>query len=570
MVTGSGGNSTEPALLQQPRIRQTRSTIHETHSPHATTQAPTLMVMATVGRITEPALLQLQGPTHKPAQTFPNATTQALIPMVTALGGNSTEPALLLQPKIRQIPVAARKTHSPLATTQALTLMVMAMVGRINRTCIVAASGASIETDITAGKQPADESAPKSPSVTPDGGIQPVVTRDENNPFSKFQLDNTLYTNNVYDVRQLDLGNRGNLIFHDGVQDFVRWEVPAPLGNDPNPCVRAQSADPVTLSYRLTSLINSPSTRNSFVRSFPAMVVGTMGGRFESWGVECGVTQPFLSGTQRHGRSPVFQMETVAAATGMPVLAADLDYDVRVSVKADLLEGNAANGVANVFMDSYWHDVSKPSVVPGASRNLVNTINGINSNFTEVWNLNIWFDYPRFEGNPSSWTGGFRIGSVSFREGGKFDVYFKIEGARDGHRPRCVIGGSDNCFLYIGLVAVDNNAARNGITVNYTEVAQWMRSAAFRDLFLVGASQKDTNAANAHEAWRLIDGTENDKNPDPAKRGPRFPDQNHVIGGIHLGAELWYNPNAVPASIVFETLGVEVEGKGQFGRYVRH
>ena len=383
-------------------------------------------------------------------------------------------------------------------------------------------------------------------------------------------MDNTLYTNNVYDVRQLDLGNRGNLIFHDGVQDFVRWEVPAPLGNDPNPCVRAQSADPVTLSYRLTSLINSPSTRNSFVRSFPAMVVGTMGGRFESWGVECGVTQPFLSGTQRHGGSPVFQMETVAAATGMPVLAADLDYDVRVSVKADLLEGNAANGVANVFMDSYWHDVSKPSVVPGASRNLVNTINGINSNFTEVWNLNIWFDYPRFEGNPSSWTGGFRIGSVSFREGGKFDVYFKIEGARDGHRPRCVIGGSDNCFLYIGLVAVDNNAARNGITVNYTEVAQWMRSAAFRDLFLVGASQKDTNAANAHEAWRLIDGTENDKNPDPAKRGPRFPDQNHVIGGIHLGAELWYNPNAVPASIVFETLGVEVEGKGQFGRYVRH
>ena len=357
-----------------------------------------------------------------------------------------------------------------------------------NQTCVVTA------TDTTAGKQPGDTTAPKAPPVVHDGDAQAVVTRDENNPFSKFQLDDTLYTNNVYDNRQLDFNNNGNLIFYNGVQDFVRWEVPASLGNNPNPCVRLQSADPVTLSYRLTSRKDSPTERNSFVRAFPAMVVGTMGGRFESWGVECGVTQPFLTNIMRHGGSPVFQMETVAAATGMPVKAAELDYDVRVSVKAELLDGDAANGVANVFMDSYWHDVSDQALVPGASRNLVDTINGVNSNFTEVWNLNIWFDYPRFEGSASSWTGGFRIGSVSFNEGGKFDVHFKIEGARDGHRPRCVTGESDNCFLYIGLVAADSNASRNGVTVNYTEIAQWMRSAAFRDLFLVGASEKDTNA----------------------------------------------------------------------------
>ncbi len=402
------------------------------------------------------------------------------------------------------------------------------------------------------------------------GEVQAVVTPDGHNPFSKFQLDDTLYTNNVYDSREWDASNPGRLIYYNGVQDFVRWEVPALLGNDPNPCVRIQSADPVTLSYRLTSRKDSPSERNSFVRSYPAMVVGTMGGRFESWGVECGATPRLSTNAMRHGGSPVFQMESVAAATGMPVLAGELDFDVRVSVKADLLSGNATNGVANVFMDSYWHDVSGQSLVPGGRSDLVNTINGINSNFTEVWNLNIWFDYPRFEGNASSWTGGFKIGSVSFNEGGEFDVYFKIEGARDGHLPRCVIGLSDNCFLYIGLVAIDPNAARSGTTVNYTEVAEWMRSAAFRDLFLVGASESDTNAARAYEAWRLIDGTGNDNSADPARRGPRFPDQNHVVGGIHLGSELWYNPDAVPASIVFETLGVEVEGKGRFGRYVRH
>ena len=398
--------------------------------------------------------------------------------------------------------------------------------------------------------------------------VQVVVTPDGTNPFSKFQLDGTLYTNNVYDLRQRDQANNGQLIFYNGVQDFVRWNVPASIGNNPNPCVRTQTADPVTLSYRLTSRKDSPTERNSFVRSYPAMVVGTMGGRFESWGVECGAIQTLQTNAQRHGNSPVFQMETVAAATGMPVFAGELDFDVRASVKADLLAGSANNGVANVFLDSYWHDVSDQSIVP--SGDLVNTINGINSNFTEVWNLNIWFDYPRSEGNASSWTGGFKIGSVSLNEGGDFDVYFKIEGARNGHLPRCVIGRSDNCFLYIALVAVDPNASRNGVTVNYTEIAEWMRSSVFRDLFLVGASESDTNAAKAYEAWRLIDGTDNDNSPDPARRGPRFPDRNHVLGGMHLGAELWYNPDAVPASIVFETLGVEVEGKGQFGRYVRH
>lgn len=399
---------------------------------------------------------------------------------------------------------------------------------------------------------------------------EPVVTPSDVDPFSKFQLDDAIYTNNVYDGRQLDATNNWKLIFYNGVQDFVRWEVPALIGNNADPCARPQWVDPVTLSYRLTSRKDSPTERDTFVRAYPAMVIGTMGGRFESWGVECGQTETILPSAMRHGGSPVYQMETVADATGLPVLAGDLDYDIRVSVKADLEDGSAANGIANVFMDSYWHNVSDAALLPGEDAGLVNTINGISSDYTEVWNLNIWFDYPRFKGSASQWTGGRKIGSVTLNEGGLFDVYFKIEGSRDGHRPKCRLGGSENCFLYIGLVSADSDAARNGVTVNYTEIGRWMRSPEFRDLFLDGAFETETPSARAYEAWRMIDGEQNDNNPDPARRGPRFPDENHVIGGIHLGAELWYNPDAQPASLVFESLGVSVEGKGDFGRYIEY
>ncbi len=433
------------------------------------------------------------------------------------------------------------------------------------------ATDTTTATESTQGVVEQAEAAP--PAELPpgfSGAIDAVTTPNGSDPFSKFQLDDSIYTNNVYDGRQLDPENNWKLIFYDGVQDFVRWEVPALLGNSPNPCERPHSGDPVALKYRLTSRKDSPHERNTFVRSYPAMVVGSMGGRYESWGVECGQVGTILPSVQRHGGSPVYQMETVAAATGLPVLASDLNYDVRVSVKADLNTPDAAHGIANVFMDSYWHNVSDVNLVPGNQSALVNTINGISSDYTEVWNLNIWFDYPRNEGTASSWTGGFKIGSVMLQEGGLFDVYFKIEGARDGHLPRCRLGTNVNCFLYVGLVATDNDAARNGVTINYTEIADWMRSSDFRDLFLTGAFETDTPAAKAYTAWQMIDGSENDTHPDPAKRGPRFPDEAHVIGGIHLGAELWYNPDAVPATLEFEALGVEVDGFGQFGNYIEY
>ncbi len=429
------------------------------------------------------------------------------------------------------------------------------------------AGGASTEVVASAKEEVA---AKEEPAIGLAEDFELVATPSGVDPFSKFQLEDAVYTNNVYDGRQLDAENSWKLIFYNGVQDFVEWEVPGSVGDNADPCARSQSASPVSLNYRLTSRKDSPTERNTFVRAFPAMVVGSMGGRYESWGVECGQAETILPSVQRHGGSPVFQMENVADATGLPVLAGDLDFDIKVSVKADLIAGDAASGLANIFMDSYWHNVSDVALIPGSEPQLLNTINGISSDFTEVWNLNIWFDYPRSSGQASSWTGGYKIGSVALQEGGDFDVYFKIEGSRDKHLPLCRLGTVENCFLYIGLVSTDDNAARNGMTVNYTEISDWMRSTDFRDLFLTGAFESDTPAARAFAAWKLIDGTDNDFHPDPAKQGPRFPDENHVIGGLHLGAELWYNPDAVPASIEFEALGVEVEGKGTFGRFVNY
>lgn len=409
------------------------------------------------------------------------------------------------------------------------------------------------------------EKSEAEPQVIASAGL--TITPDPSSPFSKFQLADVLYTNNVYDGRQLDSSNNWGLISYDGVQDYVKWKIPVDRDSNGDLCTQQQPGSDLFLSYRLTSKKDSEYEKNTFVRSFPTLVVGTMGGRFESWGVECGNSTQLTPSIMRSGNSPVFDMTRVAPETGFPLFAGDLNSSVLVSVKADIRTGKAANGIANVFLDSYWHNVSDTDFLPGQDGSLKDTINGINSDATETWNLNIWFDWPRHEGSVSSWTGGFKIGQVEFSGDQQFDVYFKLEGDRDGIIPKCRIGGDDNCFLYIGLVTTDLNAARDGITVDYLEISNWLKSADFRDLFLTGAYQTDTPNANAYKVWRLIDGTDNDDHPDPAARGPRFPDDLHVIGGLHMGSELWFNPDANEAEIRFSSLGVRIEGVGTFGSY---
>jgi hypothetical protein len=215
--------------------------------------------------------------------------------------------------------------------------------------------------------------------------------------------------------------------------------------------------------------------------------------------------------------------------------------------------------------------VTTQAKVPLGNTAWQNTINGINADVTEVWNLNIWFDWPQIDGRQiDAWTGGKYIDTVQIADNPLFDIYVKAEGSRMNNIPTCTLGGTNNCFIYVALALTDTSATANGVTINYTEIANWMKSEAFRNLFLEGADLQGTgeNKAIAYEIWQAIDGTFNDSHPDPAKRGPRFPDDSHVIGGLHLGSELWFNQNGEPAEIEFDTLGVSVDEVGVFGRYV--
>lgn len=409
--------------------------------------------------------------------------------------------------------------------------------------------------------------------------IEDASTARPNRPFSKFQLDDSLYVSNVYDRNAraiVGVDEEGKpvldpdqLYYSDGEPDTVQWSVPATDVIAGNLCDIPHGNDSIRLSYRLTYK-NRTADRFDFVRAFPAMVVGTMGGRFDSWGVRC--NDPVIIDTdyQRDGGSPVYDMNTVQEATGFPVFVRDLPNPIKVSVKANVNDGTATNGYANIFLDSYWHDVSTISKVPGGNRQWVNTINGINADYTEVWNLNIWFDWTETENRTTSqWTGGIPIGTAQITDNPQFDVYIKSEGPRSDYIPDCTLGNGSNCFLYIALVVRDRTLVRSGVTINYTEIAQWMQSEAFRNLFLDGIDLQGTGekAGIAYEMWRTIDGPFNDTHPDPARRGPAFPNGDHLLGGVHLGSELWFNPQGQKAEIIFDTLGVAINGQGYFGKY---
>lgn len=379
------------------------------------------------------------------------------------------------------------------------------------------------------------------------------------------QVDDLVLTNNVHQIR--------------GEDDIVdlQW-----LGtyNGDSPCSDNSALESIKLRYNISNSESDLGTRNGYVRAFPAVALGTLGGRYQSHGYECGVRNYIHNGTNRRdtgAMAGLLDMADVQSATHFPVKAGELPT-TRIRVKADIHSGSAVNGLANVFLDTYWHDVSNRAWVPEAPNglaSLVNTINGINENWTEVWNLNIWFDRPNTTTTGSSssrsdngWAGGDKISQIT-RGGGTFDVYFKKETSTDD---QCKLGTAGNCFLYIGLVATDStrSALRNGqsgVTINYNDLSNWFMSQEFKNLITGGASfAEDTPRRIAYDSWIGIDGSGNDSESDVEDRGPRFPDTNHVIGGLHLGSEIWYNASGSRAEITFEKLGFQVGGD-TFGLY---
>ena len=411
------------------------------------------------------------------------------------------------------------------------------------------------------------------------GGNQTISTPDFHNNFSKFDLDGLLFTNNVWGATI----ETGDEIPSGELAERVGWKAFYQAGN---PCEDVVAQGPITLDYYITDGRDRDDPYYT-VRAFPAAVLGTMGGTRDSWNVStCGFNE-IVSGSDdsytRDNNSKVYQMLDVAKATGYPVKAGELK-NTYVSVKSNVQSSatGADHGYANLFLDTYFHDVSIASKVPGGRSALVDTINGINENTTETWNLNIMFDRPTHRGTDSSWTGGLIIDRIT-KGGATFDVYVKTEGKRLDYDanladerpwyytrlPECRLGGSDNCFVYISLVPTDRSLADNGVVLRYHEIAQWFMSAEFSNIIIdptTGLSlgpdaspqheEFNRNRVAAQQIWKLINGGDGGDQD----TGPRFPDANHVIGGLHLGNEIWFNPNSEVATIRYDALGFKVDG----------
>lgn len=105
----------------------------------------------------------------------------------------------------------------------------------------------------------------------------------------------------------------------------------------------------------------------------------------------------------------------------------------------------------------------------------------------------------------------------------------------------------------------------NRIEINYRDLANWFMSNSFSSLILSGRNYGVGHARRvAYDTWKAIDGSGNDNDRRVRSRGPRFPDDNHVVGGLHLGSEIWGNNNNREATVTFNKIGFEVGGR-KFG-----
>jgi len=275
--------------------------------------------------------------------------------------------------------------------------------------------------------------------------------------------------------------------------------------------------------------INSDQYR---VKAFPCAVLGTMGGRFETLG-NPGKVKGLENEFRMKGeglQSPIFDMNPTRNLCGFPCFLADLPQTNVSAVTS--YEGNPT---VNTFLDMYLHDVDTPKTVSHPS--LLGAINGINSNRTKAYNINVWFKKPINANGGSTrpdrgWAGGKVIGTANVA-GHDFHVILKIE------------TGGGNYFRYIALVPFADEIH----SLNVNQVMAWAQS----DL-------RGILTANA-EAGQMM------AKPDPRGfKAPRWPDERMVLSGLHLGNEIWWSDPAGQEGVVnWETMRVSVKGFGDFG-----
>ncbi|OED38604.1 hypothetical protein AB833_18905 [Chromatiales bacterium (ex Bugula neritina AB1)] len=275
--------------------------------------------------------------------------------------------------------------------------------------------------------------------------------------------------------------------------------------------------------------VNSDQYR---VKAFPCAVLGTMGGRWET----AGKLEP-LAGMENEYRmkgegmqSPLFDLRPARKKTGFPCLLSELP-ETTVQAKTRY----HGNPTVNTFLDMYLHDIDNPETASHSS--LTGDLNALNSNRTKAYNINVWFQMPDHpngnSGRPDdAWAGGKVIG-VTDIAGQPFHVILKIE------------TGGGNYFRYIALIPV--NGPITHLSVN--AVMDWAKQ------------QLRPMLENHPQAQEMM------AKPDP--RGypaPRWPDDNMVLSGLHLGNEIWWSdPNGQEGQVHWDTLQFDVAGHGSFG-----
>ena len=282
-------------------------------------------------------------------------------------------------------------------------------------------------------------------------------------------------------------------------------------------------------TYLKFRCVNSDQYR---VKAFPCAVLGTMGGRYET----SGNPQP-LKGMENEFRmkgegmqSPLFDLYPAQQQTGFPCKLKDLP-DTSITVKTSY----SGSPTVNTFLDMYLHDIDTAQTASHPS--LLGDINAMNSNRTKAYNINVWFQMPdKTNGNTDrpdgAWAGGKVMGTTTIGSR-EFHVILKIE------------TGGGNYFRYVALIPV--NGPITALSVN--EVMDWAQ----RDMrpILDGNSQAKEMMGKA------------DPRGLPA---PRWPDQNMVLSGLHIGNEIWWSdPNGQEGIVKWPKLRVDVKGKGSFG-----
>ncbi len=275
--------------------------------------------------------------------------------------------------------------------------------------------------------------------------------------------------------------------------------------------------------------INSDQYR---VKAFPCAVLGTMGGRYET----SGNPKP-LKGFENEFRmkgeglqSPLFDLAPAQQQTGFPCKLKDLP-DTHVSVRTRY----SGNPTVNTFLDMYLHDVDNAQTASHPS--LLGDINAINSNRTKAYNINVWFQMPdQTNGNTNRPDGAWA--------GGKVMGITKI-GKRDFHVILKIETGGGNYFRYVALIPVEGTIT----SLSIKDVMAWAKTS-MREIL--------SNNADAKQMMAKAD-----------PRGfapPRWPDNDMVLSGLHIGNEIWWSdPGGQEGVVDWPTLRVDVEGRGTFG-----